>query len=59
MAFAGLGLDRVVLTVNVTNQGGIRAYERAGFRLESVRVAGAQVEGLPVDEWVMGIARPA
>ena len=32
--FAELGLNRIMLTVSEPNQGGVKAYERAGFRRE-------------------------
>lgn len=57
IAFESLGLARVTLTVNVTNERGIRAYERAGFRRESVRERAALVDGALVDELAMEIAR--
>jgi RimJ/RimL family protein N-acetyltransferase len=33
-AFQELGLNRVMLTVSVPNQGGVKAYLKAGFQLE-------------------------
>ena len=55
IAFESLLLERVFLTVNETNRYAIRAYERVGFRRESVREKSARVAGELVDEWVMAI----
>ncbi|UOQ52259.1 GNAT family N-acetyltransferase [Hymenobacter cellulosivorans] len=32
--FQDLGLQRIMLTVSVPNEGGVKAYQRAGFQLE-------------------------
>lgn len=55
--FDHLGLERITLTVNVTNVFAIRAYERVGFEREAVHVNGARVGGCLVDEWLMAIER--
>ena len=54
-AFERLGLHRVGLTVFSYNQRAIRAYEKAGFRVEGRLREAIQREGVYFDEVQMGI----
>ncbi|POF63278.1 hypothetical protein KMAL_10090 [Novacetimonas maltaceti] len=48
------GLGRLELTVMVHNDRAIRLYEKSGFVVEGRRVAALMVDGVAVDEYVMG-----
>jgi diamine N-acetyltransferase len=52
-AFVGLGLHNVMLIVLAENAGGIKAYERAGFRVIGRRRGSYRMAGEPVDDIYM------
>jgi RimJ/RimL family protein N-acetyltransferase len=56
-AFARLGLHRVGLTVFAFNERAIRAYEKAGFRVEGRLREAVKREGRFWDEVAMGVLR--
>lgn len=57
-AFSELNLYRVGLDVIASNTRAIRAYEKAGFRLEGAMRAAVYRDGVRVDRLIMGILRP-
>ena len=56
-AFGEMGLHRVGLQVFPSNEGAIRAYEKAGFRREGVLREAALIDGERTDIIVMGALR--
>ncbi|MBI3726560.1 GNAT family N-acetyltransferase [bacterium] len=56
-AFETLNMNRVWLLVHEDNAGGIRAYEKAGFRREGLLRQHAYREGRYVNEALMGVLR--
>lgn len=48
------GITRLELTVMSHNRQAIRLYEHAGFVLEGRKTAAIQIDGVPIDELVMG-----
>jgi RimJ/RimL family protein N-acetyltransferase len=56
-AFEVVRLDKVYLGVYDFNKGGLRAYERAGFRYEGRLRQMIYYDGRYWDEWAMGILR--
>ncbi len=57
LAFENLNLNRVWLTVDASNQRGITAYERAGFKQEGRLRQDRYMRGVYEDGIVMGILR--
>ena len=55
--FEDLNLNRIYLRVAAANEGGITAYERAGFRREGVLRQASFRSGEPSDEYLMAILR--
>lgn len=55
--FDALRLDKVYLGVYDFNEGGIRAYEKNGFRYEGRHRQMLHYDGRAWDEWFMGILR--
>jgi RimJ/RimL family protein N-acetyltransferase len=50
----GAGISRFELSVMVTNTRAIAFYERVGFKFEGLRRRAYMVNGVPVDDHVMG-----
>ena len=57
LAFETLNLNRIELHVRQTNDRGIRAYERVGYKREGLLRQDSYVEGRYVDTIVMGLLR--
>ncbi len=57
-AFRTMNLHRVWLRTHADNLGGLRAYEKAGFRVEGVWRDAVYREGVYKDMVLMGILRP-
>ncbi|TYZ08350.1 GNAT family N-acetyltransferase [Hymenobacter lutimineralis] len=55
--FAELGLNRIMLTVSEPNQGGVKAYQRAGFQLEGRLRQACFRNGSFHDKLVMSLLR--
>jgi len=55
--FAELNLNRIMLRVNATNTGGIKAYEAAGFVREGALRQAAFIEGAHQDVLIMSVLR--
>lgn len=55
--FAELGLNRIMLTVSEPNQGGVKAYLRAGFQLEGRLRQACFRNGVFHDKLVMSVLR--
>ena len=57
LAFDELALHKVWLTVHAKNAAAIRAYERAGFRVEGTHRAEFLLDGERVDDLYMGVLK--
>lgn len=57
MGFEELGLNRIMLTVSVPNVGGVKAYEKAGFKLEGRLRDACLREGKFHDKLVMSVLK--
>lgn len=55
--FEVLQLNRIMLTVSELNYGGVKAYERAGFKVEGVLREACYREGAYHDKIVMSVLR--
>ncbi|MCA8830253.1 GNAT family N-acetyltransferase [Hymenobacter pini] len=55
--FDELGLNRIMLTVSEPNQGGVKAYQRAGFQLEGRLRQACYRNGTFHDKLVMSVLR--
>lgn len=55
--FAELNLNRIMLTVSEPNEGGVKAYQRAGFRLEGRLRQACYRQGSFHDKLVMSLLR--
>jgi RimJ/RimL family protein N-acetyltransferase len=58
IAFETVNVHRVWLEVHLRNQGGLRAYEKAGFQREGLLREAVYRDGGWLDVVVMGILRP-
>jgi RimJ/RimL family protein N-acetyltransferase len=58
VAFRYFNLNRVSLRVFAHNEGGIRAYEKAGFVKEALLRQATYLEGEYHDAWIMAALRP-
>ncbi|WP_324677458.1 GNAT family protein [Hymenobacter sp. GOD-10R] len=56
--FQELGLNRIMLTVSEPNQGGLKAYARAGFQLEGRLRQACYRQDAFHDKLVMAVLRP-
>jgi RimJ/RimL family protein N-acetyltransferase len=57
LAFDEVRVDKVWLTVHVGNAGAIKAYTKAGFRVEGTHREEFVLDGKRIDELYMGILR--
>ena len=57
LAFDELALHKVWLTVHAKNAAAIRAYERAGFRVEGTHREEFLLDGVRIDELYMGVLK--